>query len=709
LIGAIGAGATGALAGCNEQQSAETDTPTPTSGNGDGSTPTPTTARSDLPPVEGQTLRLSMPNNPENLTFLSIGGIPWPRLVTPYTRAHPVFPLVDDYGAFGPWSNSVINGGDIHLTSVEDYSIAEDEISWTYRSDAKWSNGDQILGRDGLTYTLAARMLANGTSLEEYRTQDVKEDDWEPGTFDAITDYEYDGRTATLVSSGGWFTTDEQSVLEDLIAGWGAPFGGNPMNNTRIEPYKSWADTIFEWWDGAVAGDIDPWGDDPEQHLKTALRKRAFGLKGDGSEKSEKWGDHQRNPDNVVNSGAFTLEEFKGSREIRLKKNEHFHSADKVNFDRIIVESRPEARANWAALKANRLDVYDRGTIPANTVDAFPDSFEQRLAKLDGGKSLSLNHADGTFFSDVKVRQAIMQLLNTEQIASTIHRDIHDGVTVVGGHPWETGDVVGQDWMDENLHDYSSDPDQAAKMLEEAGWSREGGTWYDADGEKATLTLPTTDNTPQMEVSVVNQLNNFGIDASVQTMNGSAFNEDRSSGNLDWAEDRMSRGVGWPHRALGRVYFYHVVIKGWSTWWNVFPQEQVEQADYLDNGLWNAWGEQEKLFKVEAPEVGDWNGPLKEWSPVHIGINARSTSVAEKRKEELRKLAWIVNWHIPVLPLTQQRQQQVIDTGHWLWPDADDAGYENVGVDLLQPEHLIANGHVSADPDNPEEGASVQE
>lgn len=707
----LGVAATGLLAGCDGSGGGDqTETPTDASGGTDTEVQTTTeqtTSPSDLAHVSGQTFQHSISVSPDSLTFLATGGFNWPdRWGTRF--AYQVWPLVHDHGAFGAWSNRAIGQGELNLTAYEDISISPEKVSATLKDDAKWSNGDDIIGRDAAAMILAWKSSQAGRSFEEIRN--APEEQTFP--WSGITDAEWDGKTVTFYQDEGRFPADEPVGI------WHSMFGGYRVwsgfwNNTRIEPYKTWADTIFEHWEATKNGEIDPWQNN-EQFLVPKITKALEEAAPTGEMKH--WLEHQQEPDNIVTSGAFQVSEINGEKNIILKKNPHFHAADRVNFDEVKVTTYRAERANWAALKSEELDLYDRGTIPKQTADSFPDQYERRHQRANTGIALSLNHRidEGGFFTDVKVRQAIMYALNTGRISDAAHPSIHTPVKVPGAHAWGADEYLSEDWVSNNLRDYSQDLEKAAELLREAGWSRSGGQWKMPDGSDATLTIPTPKETPKMEPTVASQLSNFGISTSLQTYSGSVYNEKLGNGN-EFDIWPGNRGVGWARHAIMKYWWFLIANQVWTKRWNIFENEEVQQVKYAIeeenlNGQFQPsiinppTLENFSKVTVQAPEIGDWGGELKTWTPAGIAWSWKLDA-----EEKIKQLGWLINWHMPFLPISQQKQQQFLDAQHWNWPNKDFWKTNAVGTGTFQPEHLVGNGLVQANPDNPEEGATVEE
>lgn len=702
LLSATAAGASSLIAGCssgNDDDSATTTmTETTTGGGGETQTTQQTTTQEELVHVSDQTLTWYTMRDVSSMTWLDMASSPtntgdyvgWASFSTPYQLTmQPEIRL----GRMG----------EPQLETYESVDITSSEVTVKIRDDAKWSNGDQITAPDVIASVLAFRMIGTISSFEEVRQKDPSD---LIGFFEAITDYQIvDEKTLKLNSPDAFGVFEKEDIY-----GWltlGAPWGG-ARGNTNLEPYDDWWNAIEDFWDQAKNGEIDPWGGDFS--IKTALSEVVFGPHG-WSRDSEKndynqyWEKYYQKPENVVTTGAWTPKSINGTKNITLEPNEHHRHYDEVNFDEIKIVARKSGRAARSALKANSQDYY-RGSIPEYIADSFPDDIEQRLQPNNGGLAFAIDH-QSSLFDDPRVRQAVMHAIDTERLAKNVHQSKFAPVTTPGAHAWGAKEVLGDEWIADNLTTYEQrNRDRAAELMKEAGYHKEGGKWLDEDGNEATITVPTASQTPQLEPAFASQLSEFGIDASLQTYGGSVFNEKRDNGEFTiWPTDR---GVGFDGK-LASLYRGFVVRKSWAkNIFRVFPEEQIKETEYLDSGLLTPeTPEGYGKYSLKAPPVGEPNGELKTWKAPKIAFSAMTMSDDDRYQEALRKLAWLYNWHMPVLPIAGGQTQHFLDTGHWNWPSSDSTDWELAGN---QPEYLVPFGRfVQADSENPEEGATVEQ
>ncbi|MFB6201025.1 MAG: ABC transporter substrate-binding protein, partial [Halorhabdus sp.] len=476
------------------------------------------------------------------------------------------------------------------------------------------------------------------------------------------------------------------------------------------DPYKKWWDTVSGYWDMAKNGEIEPWGGD--FNIMDEIRKDILGPRGWSSNPEKDNYDNYfekffQKPENVATVGAWTLGSINGTQSVTLVPNEEHYASDKVNFDEVKITARPSGRANRSALKANTQDYY-AGTIPSYIVKSFPDDIEQRLVPGGAGLAFGLDH-DSKLFKKRKVRQAIMYALDRERAAKAVHRTKYTPISTPGGHPVNAARLLGEDWVSNNLQSYDRDLDKASQLMQEAGFAKSGGKWTDADGNVLSIQIPTAKGTPTLEPTIANQLSQFGFDASLQTYSGSVYQEKKQNGEFNiWP---TSAGASSFVNRMLTLWFYIAGRRTNAEYWGVIPDEDIKD-EWGDTSGFPPGKPSERLkgLTVQAPPIGEPEGELKTWEPPHLTQLAVIQSTdKENYIKWSRQLVWIINWLLPIIPIARGGKQHFLDTGHWNWPatDSEIGGSLGVGPEFEAP--VSYGQYVSANPDNPEEGASVQE
>jgi ABC-type transport system substrate-binding protein len=684
FVAMAGTGGSALLAGCDSDQGDAGDTATA----GDD-----TTGADDEPEMVDQTLYLPLNTNPENITFLNTGFAPSTALVGDgWDFPQALEALVHEEGMWGPWSNGVLRHGEPMLGLYESFEVTADECTMVIKDDATWSNGDDVLGRDAVTELAAFRMFFNLTPIDEVDEKGVNI------AADAITDFEWSGKEATLISEGNHFgDLIEEDLWMFLLTRW-REWGGFGQN-TRIEPYDRWHERIFELWENTKAGDADPWSMEPfvihaaMEVIDTETADVAI---------------QQRDPENVATCGAWTLEEIRGDAEVVLTKNEHHRHADEINFENVVFRYREDERANWAALNTRNLDVWD-GDIPDNVVESFGPHIDRRMVPTQGGISYHVDH-DAELFSTPHRRRGFYYAIDKAEVAAVESEARFDPITTPGADVWDADDHLDEDLLDA-FRTYDHDPERATELWEDAGFTKEDGQWFLPSGDRAELVVPTDETSPSKEIALVSQLNDFGIAAELRTFDSAVYEDRLTAGEFDIYNSVEGRSVGYGLYGIARAWPYQVAQWVWvAKMSHMFPEAQVQATDYRgeegDYGIIaETTPEAFSEYTIEAPAVGEWDGSLREWEAPRMGWEVFQPVGEDMNSEYVPQLAWLTNWWLPSIPIANEYNQILLQADHWQWPAEDAPEWEPVGVSRVTPNHMLARGDtLSANPENPRSG-----
>jgi ABC-type transport system substrate-binding protein len=735
----MAAGALGltGLAGCQDGDDTPTpgDTATPTDddgglpgggdgdGDGDGGE-TATDEPTETPPSDDvdQELRLPTPNNPEEMNFaFQIGN----GVSSQYSAPGDVYAATMEPGLWGRFYDSLYWANDVdivHEHLYEDITINDFEIEVTIRDDATWSDGEPVRAKDA---------VGNHAIWKEAPA-------WEPAPTEtrfhigALGRYEMpdgpDGKTYRFMPPdtqawedfGGFAPYGEGEIMARL-GGTGGVYmmRAGPAFPTHLDTYEPLVDRAIELWDNQST-----------EYEGTLVQVLAEDMGWD-----EGIHEYSRDPENIVTTGPWTVSELRGAQEVVLEPNEHSRLSDEINYNQVVFEYTEEPARERAGIQAERLD-YSAISASPSEMDSMPDKYEQALSPSRAGYAFGIDHRGGeSFFGDRRVRQAILYALDKEAIAGNIHPNTTRAVTRPGYDMWGTDSLFGGDWAEENLIDYSYDPDKAEELMQEAGFEMQNDVWH-RDGEPFEFVVASSRDTPAMETTAISQLEDFGISLELQTLDQSQFIERvRGSNENTYIEEEWG-GSGdfriWSGPTAYTVsdrtagYFRQL----WHWWWwgvanarrtrrfNFFSHEQQEEGidQYASNGwvrgdysLWEDWN-------IEMPsEFGDPDSELEEFNPGFTWGQVRSgpyTFVDPQENNDLydppdggsleyyaKKFAWLHNWFVPVLPVVMEQNQHFINTGNWNWPQNSDMWqYWGMG---WQADELAGMDRIYADPENP--------
>lgn len=658
--------------------------------------------------VEGATLKLQEPVNPETGTFLFTRLFPSAGSIGSGWAVPSTFWYMVEPGMWGQWSNGATSFGDVIWGQYDDATIEPDEINVSIRDDAVWSDGHTVTGRDAINELVIFRLFDNITPIPDIIEADDP-DYWLPEI--RITGFEWDDDGFTLINHHGDFDQMfDGDIYAHFLERWDH-FGGLSVP-THVEPYDAWSEAIFDHLEMQLNEEWEHpmWGDDGYSIQKPLAEAVNAG--------EDTWAEHMRQPENVVVNGAWRLDEARGTAGYTLVPNEEHRNADAINFDKIEVDFRPENRANWAAMQAVQLDWFD-GHMPTDVADDLPAEYDVRGSPFEGGVGLGIDHSS-PFFSDVRGRWAFLHIIDTEELAEVAGPYTNEAIIAPGRDVWTIDDYISGDVLG-SFHEYNQDFDEAARLYEEVGFTQEGGDWYFPNGERARVILPTTNNTPRWEKSLSDQLNEFGIATDLRVIPGGTFRNRRDTGDFDlWPSTgragAIEAGGGWgfPDWGLARSMSHQVTLQGWrNNIVNIYSEEEMAQTEFAEHDgdegdrgiITNLSLEPEGFggFTVEAPPVGERDGDLREWEVCAIGYEAHAMAGERERLNELyTQLAWLNNWYLFGLPLLNEMSQIALNTGNWNWPAEDEEEWKPIGLGRVWEDVLVSRGDlVSANTDNP--------
>ncbi|MFB9661277.1 ABC transporter substrate-binding protein [Glycomyces mayteni] len=224
--------------------------------------------------------------------------------------------------------------------------------------------------------------------------------------------------------------------------------------------------------------------------------------------------EERTDPLKVIGTGPFVYESWEEQVKTVLVKREGYdwsppalgHDGE-AYLDRIVFNTVPEASVRTGSLVSGELDA----TLDVGTTDEQPllDQGFDIISRGVSGSSIFLNLNSSLFpTNDINVRKAIQLGWNREAIEQTVLTDsysIADSVLApsVQGHA---------DYSDSVLR---YDPDEANRLLDEAGWTPGGDGIRTKDGERLELKLLGINNLvvnkPAYE-SIQQDLKAIGID-----------------------------------------------------------------------------------------------------------------------------------------------------------------------------------------------------
>jgi peptide/nickel transport system substrate-binding protein len=482
--------------------------------------------------------------------------------------------------------------------------------------------------------------------FEDFATYDYNAGEFTPA---AVSEWEFTGDTfeMTLRDDLTWSNGD-QVTAEDVVT------------QLKIAEYDE--DAMWSWASGVEAnGDTEVTvsiGQDVNPSLvevdvldrRLAMDRATYGsyledLDSGDAEVSEVRGFADSDP---VTNGPFELDQ-KDSQILLTTLMEDSPFASNINFGEYAFNFLSDNNARHQALQSLEVDSDYSVGAPQTTYQDFPSEVKQvQIPDVWGmGLAPNFNHP---IAGDRAVRQAVQYVINR----SLCVENSYPTTKVAPPVPTGISTDYQETWLGDSMSDFeeygydSRKTEEAAAVLEEAGYERVDGTWQTSDG--TPVAIPIThpqgwgDWTLALETAV-DHLNEFGFDASLEGT-GSYFDALTSD---DWVFIANT----WLHGGPSPYPFYslrHQLVQ---------PAVQAAHTNYP--GYTEQYGGSNADITVPAMS-GD--GELT----VNPGdrLSELSTTTDEATEQEIvQELAWVCNQDLPRIPIKEKSLQQWLTSDEW--------------------------------------------
>lgn len=287
-----------------------------------------------------------------------------------------------------------------------------------------------------------------------------------------------------------------------------------------------------------------------------------------------------------VGCGPFQFEDADSQRTLLAKYEDH-PDADNVNYPEVEYLYKPQNQGRWNSLINHETDGSATLFMPKNRLDQLPDSMQVSLIPRHWGMGLVFNFEEEPV-DDVRVRKAIAHVVNRENAAlnSGAGTESKIPVTYPSGLTGEFNNQIEGGWLEGATDAFDtygvgeSQTDEAATLLEDAGFEKVDGTW-ERDGEALEIPIKGPSGFSDWVTGVetiVSDLQDFGIEAeSVMLDNSTYWGTDYPDGN------------------------YVVGLQGWASYDQSYPYFHF---DWIFNS-WDAENAWNVPTEFEAPILHD--------------------------------------------------------------------------------------------------------
>ncbi len=252
-----------------------------------------------------------------------------------------------------------------------------------------------------------------------------------------------------------------------------------------------------------------------------------------------------------IGTGPFVFES-KTTDELRFKANPDWWGGE-VPFKELVVISRPDEASRIAALQAGEADiVWD---VPVSRVDDVPQVISAHTREIVG---LMLNSTAGITM-DPRVRRAVNIGVDYQKIRTSL---LGDKFSTAPKCQWVPEGVFG---YDDTLEDPPYDPDEAAKLLDEAGAVGKPFTIINRAGYPASV---------EFTEAIALELEKLGLDVDLQTLDYQTWQDTLLGKRGGHTVESIIVGIGSDYGSL-----IQPLQSGFST---STPLNTFPHADYPD-------------------------------------------------------------------------------------------------------------------------------
>jgi peptide/nickel transport system substrate-binding protein len=282
--------------------------------------------------------------------------------------------------------------------------------------------------------------------------------------------------------------------------------------------------------------------------------------------------DYGRNP---VGTGPFKFVQWDAQSQIVLERNPDYNWGPEFAahqgpalLDQVVFRILPEAATRLTAFETG--EVLIAGEPPALDAIALADSGAAAIQTFaqPGVPAVLMINATKAPTDNVNVRKAMILAVNQEELAQTAFQELGlPATSVISPTTWA---------YDEGAASlYSYNPEEAARLLDEAGWvDADGDGIREKDGE--TLNIDWPDNPAWSEAFnelLIGYLNEAGFDVQYRSMDDGAAYEELLAGNYTLVYMYWTRPDPSPLRYL----FHSENTNGGGAWTN-FVNEDLDNA-----------------------------------------------------------------------------------------------------------------------------------
>jgi peptide/nickel transport system substrate-binding protein len=254
-----------------------------------------------------------------------------------------------------------------------------------------------------------------------------------------------------------------------------------------------------------------------------------------------------------VTAGPFKVEQIDQTAKTITVVHDEKWWGPKPRLDRIIFRALPD-EATFDALANNEIDFAEIGpNVNAFTRAQSTTGVKMRKALAPNYRHITFNGKPNSVLADQQLRIAIQKGINSRAIAQALIGRIVPDPTPLGNHIF----VQGQQGYQNNSQVVAYNPDEASKMLDQLGWTRQGAGTRSKDGRELVIrdVIPTQVPAAEQESRQVQQfLSQIGVKVEITPVpTDDLFDKHIIPGNFDIAHFSWF-GTVYPISGKGSIY-----------------------------------------------------------------------------------------------------------------------------------------------------------
>jgi len=218
-----------------------------------------------------------------------------------------------------------------------------------------------------------------------------------------------------------------------------------------------------------------------------------------------------------VGTGPFKFVEWEQGRQITLVRNDDYNWAPEYmdqqgpsQVAEAIVRFVPDASTRVAALEAGEIDIIELAPPLDMRRFAESDEFGTMAANVAGLPFAAMFNTTRGPFQDIRVRKAFMHAVDRPRLAENLFFGFADAA-------WGPLSATTPAYWDGVEAYYPYDPERAAALLDEAGWTNGSGGVRTKDGEPLSVYFPALLE-PETAVALQAEAAKVGFDVNVENV-----------------------------------------------------------------------------------------------------------------------------------------------------------------------------------------------